>query len=134
MPKQGIFFDGQIFDAYTFVSKLFRSAKESIVIIDNYLNDSVLTHLTKRNEKIRVLLLSKNISKSLILDVEKYNKQHPHIEIKEFKNAHDRFIIIDNITIYHVGASLKDLGKKWFAFSKMDIGAAEMLSKLEKVI
>ena len=134
MPKQGIFFDGQIFDAYTFVSKLFRNARKSIVIIDNYLDDSVLTHLTKRNKDISVLLLTKNLSKSLILDVEKFNKQHPNIEIKEFKNAHDRFIIIDNITVYHFGASLKDLGKKWFAFSKMDIGAAQMLSKLEKVI
>ena len=131
-PKQGIFFDGQIFDAYKFVSDLFRSAEESIVIIDNYLDDSVLTHLAKRKKNVRVLLFTKNISKSLALDVKKFNKQYQEIEIKEFKNAHDRFIIIDNTAVYHFGASLKDLGKKWFAFSKMDIGAMEMLAKLEE--
>ncbi len=133
-PKQGIFFDGQIFDAYNFVSDLFRSARESIVVIDNYLDDSVLTHLTKRKKNVSVTLLTRNISRQLALDIEKFNKQYPPIEIKEFKNAHDRFIIIDNATVYHFGASLKDLGKKWFAFSKMDIGAAQMLTKLEDVI
>ncbi len=130
-PKQGIFFDGQIFDAYDFVSKLFRSAKKSIVIIDNYLDDSVLTHLTKRKKNIRVTLLTNKTSKPLAQDVKKCNEQYPPIEIKEFKNAHDRFIIIDDTTVYHFGASLKDLGKKWFAFSKMDIGAVEMLTRLE---
>ena len=131
-PKQGIFFDGQIFDAYKFVSDLFRSAKKSIVIIDNYLDDSVLVHLSKRKKNVRVLLFTRNISKSLALDVKKFNKQYQEIEIKEFKNAHDRFIIIDNTAVYHFGASLKDLGKKWFAFSKMDIRAIEMLGKLEE--
>ena len=131
-PKQGIFFDGQIFDAYKFVSDLFRSAEESIVIIDNYLDDSVLTHLTKRKKNVRVILFTKNITKYLALDVKKFNKQYQEIEIKEFKKAHDRFIIIDNTAVYHFGASLKDLGKKWFAFSKMDIGAMEMLAKLEE--
>ena len=131
-PKHGIFFDGQIFDAYKFVSGLFRSAEESIVIIDNYLDDSVLTHLTKRKKNVRAFLFTKNISKSLALDVKKFNKQYQEIEIKEFKKAHDRFIIIDNTAVYHFGASLKDLGKKWFAFSKMDIGAMEMLAKLEE--
>lgn len=130
-PKQGIFFDGQIFDAYDFVSKLFRSAKKSIVIIDNYLDDSVLTHLTKRKKNIRVTLLTNKTSKPLAQDVKKCNEQYPPIEIKEFKNAHDRFIIIDDTTVYHFGASLKDLGKKWFAFSRMDIGAVEMLTRLE---
>ncbi len=133
-PKQGIFFDGQIFDAYKFVSDLFRSAKKSIVIIDNYLDDSVLTHLTKRKKNVSVTLLTRNISRQLALDIEKFNKQYPPIEIKEFKNAHDRFIIIDSATVYHFGASLKDLGRKWFAFSKMDIGAAQMLTKLEEVV
>jgi len=133
-PKQGIFFDGQIFDAYNFVSDLFRSARESIVIIDNYLDDSVLTHLTKRKKNVSVTLLIRNISRQLALDVEKFNKQYPPIEIKEFKNAHDRFIIIDNATVYHFGASLKDLGKKWFAFSKMDIGTAQMLAKLGEIV
>lgn len=133
-PKQGIFFNGQIFDAYKFVSDLFRSARQSIVIIDNYLDDSVLTHLTKRRKNVRTILLTKNIPKSLTLDVEKFNEQYPPIEIKNFKNAHDRFIIIDNLTVYHLGASLKDLGKKWFAFSKMDIGVGDILAKLGEMI
>ena len=129
-PKQGIFFDGEIFDAYQFVSDLLRTAQESITIIDNYVDDTVLTHLTKINKDVKVTIFTKTISKQLALDVKKYNEQYPVIELKEFKNAHDRFIIIDNTTVYHFGASLKDLGKKWFAFSKMDIGAVEMLSRL----
>lgn len=133
-PKQGIFFNGQIFDAYKFVSDLFRSARQSIVIIDNFLDDSVLTHLTKRRKNVRTILLTKNIPKSLTLDVEKFNEQYPPIEIKNFKNAHDRFIIIDNVTVYHLGASLKDLGKKWFAFSKIDIGVGDILAKLGEMI
>jgi hypothetical protein len=130
-PKQGVFFDGQIFDAYKFVADLIRTAQESIILIDNYVDDSVLTILTKRRKNVRVTIFTKSISKQLALDVKKYNEQYPPIEIKEFKNSHDRFIIIDNTTIYHFGASLKDLGKKWFAFSKMDIGAIEMLTRLE---
>jgi DNA-binding PadR family transcriptional regulator len=130
-PKQGIFFDGQIFDAYRFVSDLFRTAKKSIIIIDNYIDDTVLTHLTKRHDTVSVTILTKTISKQLALDVKKFNEQYPAIEIKEFDNSHDRFLIIDDKTVYHFGASLKDLGKKWFAFSKMDIGAAEMLTRLE---
>ena len=130
-PKQGIFFDGQIFDAYRFVSDLFRTAKKSIIIIDNYIDDTVLTHLTKRRDTVSVTILTKIISKQLALDVKKFNEQYPAIEVKEFDNSHDRFLIIDNKTVYHFGASLKDLGKKWFAFSKMDIGAAEMLTRLE---
>jgi len=130
-PKQGIFFDGQIFDAYRFVSDLFRTAKKSIIIIDNYIDDTVLTHLTKRHNTVSVTILTKTISKQLALDVKKFNEQYPAIEIKEFDNSHDRFLIIDDKTVYHFGASLKDLGKKWFAFSKMDIGAAEMLTRLE---
>ena len=133
LPKQGIFFDGQIFDAYRFVSDLFRSARESIVIIDNYLDDSVLTHLTKRGKDVKVTLLTRKKSRALAQDVKKFNEQYPPIELREFRNAHDRFIIIDNATVYHFGASLKDLGKKWFAFSKMDIGAAGMLTKLEEM-
>jgi hypothetical protein len=129
--KQGIFFDGQVFDAYKFVADLIRTAQESIILIDNYLDDSVLTILTKRRKKVKVILLTKSISNQMALDVRKYNEQYPAIEIKEFKNSHDRFMIIDNTTVYHFGASLKDLGKKWFAFSKMDIGAIEMLARLE---
>jgi len=129
--KQGIFFDGQIFDAYKFVADLIRTAQKSIILIDNYIDESVLTILTKRRENVKVILLTKSISNQMALDVKKYNEQYPAIEIKEFKNSHDRFIIIDNTTVYHFGASLKDLGKKWFAFSKMDIGAIEMLGRLE---
>jgi hypothetical protein len=130
-PKQGIFYDGQIFDAYTFVSDLIRTANKSIVLIDNYVDDSVLTLLTKRKKRVKASIYSKKISLQLSLDLDKHNAQYPTIEIKEFKNAHDRFIIIDEKTIYHFGASLKDLGKKWFAFSKMDVEAIEMLNKLE---
>ena len=133
IPKQGIFFNGQIFDAYKFVSDLFRTAKESIVIIDNYIDDTVLAHLAKRRENVTVTILTKSISKHMLLDVKKFNEQYPAIEIKEFMNAHDRFIIIDKTIVYHFGASLKDLGKKWFAFSKMEIGVAEMLGKLKNV-
>jgi hypothetical protein len=133
IPKQGIFFNGQIFDAYRFVSDLFRTAKKSIIIIDNYIDDTVLTHLAKRHAGVTVSILTKSISKQLTLDIDKYNQQYPIIEIKEFKNAHDRFIIIDGTVVYHFGASLKDLGKKWFAFSKMDIGVAEMLQKVKQL-
>lgn len=131
IPKQGIFFNGQIFDAYRFVSDLFRTARKSITIIDNFIDDTVLVHLAKRHENVTVTILTKSISKHLALDVKKFNEQYPSIEIKEFSNSHDRFIIIDKSTVYHLGASLKDLGKKWFAFSKMEIGAVEMLGKLE---
>jgi len=130
-PKQGIFYDGQIFDAYIFVTNLFKSARKSIIIIDNYLDDSVLILLTKRKNGVKVILYTQNPSKSLIQDVQKFNEQYPPIEFKKFSAAHDRFIIIDETDLYHFGASLKDLGKKWFAFSKMDIGAVEMLAKLK---
>lgn len=130
-PKQGIFFDGQIFDAYNFVADIIRTAKRSILLIDNYVDDTVLTHLTKRNDGVKVIIFTKAISKQLALDVKKFNSQYPPVEIKEFRNSHDRFMIIDDRTVYHFGASLKDLGKKWFAFSKMDIGAVEMLTRLE---
>ncbi len=133
-PKQGIFYDGQIFDAYRFVSDLFRTAGKSIIIVDNYIDDTVLTHLTKRAKNVNVTILTKAISGQLALDLKKYNEQYPSVEIKEFKNAHARFIIIDDNTVYHFGASLKDLGKKWFAFSKMDIGAVEMLGKLKGLV
>lgn len=120
LPNQGVFFDGQVFDAYEFTSKIIRSAKINIVLIDNYIDESTLTHLAKKNENVRVLLLNKNISKQLTLDVKKANEQYGNFEIKEFTKSHDRFLIVDNTEIYHLGASLKDLGKKWFAFSKLD--------------
>jgi len=132
-PKQGIFYDGQIFDAYVFVTDLIKSAKKSIVLIDNYIDESVLT-LFSKNQKIEVTIFTKNISKQLKLDVKKYNAQYKPISIKHFDAAHDRFLIIDDNEVYHFGASLKDLGKKWFAFSKFDMKAVEVLNKLEKII
>jgi len=128
--KQGIFFDGQIFDAYQFLSDLFRSAEESILIIDNFLDDTVLLHLTKRRRNVSVTLLSRNITPSFALDVKKFNKQYPEIVLKKFDKSHDRFIVIDDTSVYHFGASLKDLGKKWFAFSRLDLEAVEMLARL----
>ena len=133
-PKQGIFYNGQVFDAYRFVSDLFRSAKESIIIIDNYIDDTVLTHLIKRGKGVKAAILTRDVGKQLALDIKKFNEQYQPVEVKEFKNAHDRFIVIDGSAVYHFGASLKDLGKKWFAFSKMDIGAAEMLWKLNTIL
>lgn len=133
-PRQGIFFDGQIFDAYQFVSDLIRIARKSIIVIDNYIDDGVLTVLSKANKKVQITILTKTISKQLALDVKKYNEQYPAITIKEFHNSHDRFLIIDGKTIYHFGASLKDLGKKWFAFSKFDKDAFKLLERLAGVV
>jgi phage regulator Rha-like protein len=129
-PKQGIFYDGQIFDAYLFVSDLIKSAKHTLVLIDNYVDESVLVLLTKRNPNVKAKVYTQKINKQLQQDIEKHNEQYEIIEIKEFKQSHDRFIIIDNTDIYHFGASLKDLGKKWFAFSKFEKGAIDMLGKL----
>ncbi len=128
---QGIFYDGQIFDAYSFVSDLIRSAQHKIILIDNYVDDSILTQFSK-NQNVDVIIYTKNISKQLKLDLEKYNSQYKGIEIKRFENSHDRFLILDGKEVYHIGASLKDLGKKWFAFSKLDIRSFDILSRLEK--
>jgi hypothetical protein len=127
-PKQGIFFDGQVFDAYAFVCDLIRSASRRIILIDNYVDESVLLLLAKRKAGVEAQLLTKTISHQLAQDIHKFNAQYPKIEVKVFTLAHDRFLIVDD-DIYHVGASLKDLGKKWFAFSKMEIGAVEMLGR-----
>jgi len=129
-PEKGIFFEGQIFDAYKFISDIIRSAKSSIILIDNYVDDSVLILLNKRNKNVKVKRFTKEITKQLSLDLGKYNSQYPTIELKEFKDSHDRFLIIDNKEVYHIGASLKDLGKKWFAFSKFDIEAFKLLERL----
>ena len=128
-PKQGIFYDGQVFDAYKFVSDLIKTAKESIFLIDNYIDESVLTLFTKRKTNISFTILTKNISAKLELDVKKFNEQYPPLTLREFDKAHDRFLIIDETTVYHFGASLKDIGKKWFAFSKMDISAMDVLKE-----
>ncbi len=120
IPNQGVFFEGQVFDAYELASKIIRSAQRSIMLIDNYIDESTLTHLAKKNVNVKVLLLSKTISKQLTLDVKKANEQYGNFDINEFTLSHDRFMIIDNSEVYHLGASLKDLGKKWFAFSKLE--------------
>jgi len=131
-PKQDVFFNGQIFDAYTFVSDLIRSAEKSIILIDNYIDDTVLTHFTKRKKTVSLTIITKNISKQFKLDIKKYKEQYPNVELKEFKDTHDRFLIIDEKDVYHFGASLKDLGKKWFAFSKMNISSIKILDRLKE--
>lgn len=120
-PVEGIFYDGQIFDAYSFVADLVRSAKESILIIDNYVDDSVLLTLSKRTDGVKADIYTQAISSRLKLDIEKYNAQYPAINVHIYKKCHDRFLIIDKNVVYHIGASLKDLGKKMFAFSKLNI-------------
>ena len=132
-PKQGIFYDGQVFDAYVFVADLIKTAKNSIILIDNYIDEAVLTFFTKRNNNVAFTIYTKNISKQMALDLKKHNEQYPPVEIKEFKNAHDRFLILDDKELYHFGASLKDLGKKWFAFSKLEMDALNIIANLEKV-
>ncbi len=131
-PQQGIFFEGQIFDAYVFTSELIRRAKKSIIIIDNYVDDTVLILLSKRHKNVSAAIYTKNITKQLKLDLKKHNSQYPEIKVHAFKAAHDRFLMIDEKELYHFGASLKDLGKKWFAFSRMDSMTDDVLNKLKK--
>jgi hypothetical protein len=131
LPNQGIFFDGQIYDAYELMSKIIRSAKKEIILIDNYIDETVLTHLSKRAENVEAIIYTKSISKVLQLDLERHNSQYPPIQIKELRDSHDRFLIIDQKELYHIGASLKDLGKKWFAFSKLDAFLTDVLGKIE---
>ena len=129
--KQHIFYDGQIFDAYLFVSDIIKSAKTSIKLLDNYIDESTLVLFTKRDIKVTMKIYTKTLSKQLQLDLQKHNAQYPKIEIETFDLSHDRFLIIDDIDVYHFGASLKDLGKKWFAVSKMDIDSFELMGKLK---
>jgi len=133
--KQGIFYNGQVFDAYVFVSKIIKSAKRSIILIDNFIDESVLQLLAKRGKEVNVVIYTKKIAKGLRQDLEKYNAQYESskIEIKIFTKAHDRFLIIDDTILYHFGASLKDLGRKWFAFSRFKDSAFEMLLKLRHI-
>lgn len=132
-PRQGIFYDGRVFDAWKLVSDIMRSAKKSVVLIDNYVDDTVLSLFSKRAHNVSAAIYMKNISKQLKLDVEKFNQQYQPVELKEFALSHDRFLIIDEKDLYHFGASLKDMGKKWFAFSKMDIKALEVLEKIQEL-
>ena len=130
IPKQNIFFDGQIFDAYRFVAGLIKSAKKEIVLIDNYVDETVLTMLDKRGPSVKATIYTKQVSTQFQLDINRHNAQYPRIEVQAFNKAHDRFLIIDE-KVYHIGASLKDLGKKWFAFSLMqDITPQDLISRI----
>ncbi len=131
-PHEGIFYDGQIFDAWEFASKLIKSAVKSIILIDNYLDESVLMLLSKREPHVKATIFTSKINQQLKVNIEKFNAQYDKIEIKRFDKSHDRFLIIDEQSVYHIGASLKDLGKKWFAFSKIDIDPKGIINKLEK--
>lgn len=129
-PAEGIFYDGQIFDAYRFVADLVRKAKRTIILIDNYVDDTVLSLLDKRQEGVEAIVYTKSVSEQLQLDIKRHNEQYTPIEVQQFNKAHDRFLLIDD-EVYHIGASIKDLGKKWFAFTLMhDIKAAELIKKI----
>ena len=132
-PKQGIFFEGQIFDAYKLLTDIVKSAENSIYIIDNFIDETILTLLTKRKLKVDVKIFTKNITKQMQLDVNKYNKQYPKTELLQLDKAHDRFIVIDKKDVYHLGASLKDLGKKWFAFTKIKNDSISLIEQLERI-
>lgn len=132
-PKQGIFFEGQIFDAYKLLTDIVKSAENSIYIIDNFIDETILTLLTKRKPKVDVKIFTKNITKQMQLDVNKYNKQYPKAELLQLDKAHDRFIVIDKKDVYHLGASLKDLGKKWFAFTKIKNDSISLIEQLERI-
>ena len=129
-PQQGIFYDGQIFDAYTFINDRIREATTRIILIDNYIDDSVLTMLAKRADKVAATIYTNHISRQLSLDLQKHNAQYPPIEVTAFDRSHDRFLCIDE-TVYHLGASIKDLGKKWFAFNRMEMPTIELLQKIQ---
>ncbi len=129
-PVEGIFYDGQIFDAYKFASDLIRSARKSLLLIDNYVDDSVLLMLSKRNPGVTATVYTQKITPQLQLDLDKHNDQYPPINIRTYRNSHDRFLIVDDKDVYHIGASLKDLGKKLFAFSKLEIEPGLITDKL----
>ena len=131
-PKQGIFFDNQIYDAYSFVSELVKGAKQRIILIDNYVDETVLTLLDKRGKNVSATIYTQQVSRQFRLDVDRHNSQYPPIEVDVFRRSHDRFLCIDD-TVYHVGASIKDLGKKWFAFSKMeDFKPEELVARINE--
>ncbi len=134
LKNQGIFYEGQIFDAHIFISDLIRQAKKSIILVDSYIDDTVLTQLSKSAPNVKIYILTKNMSNQLKLDAKKYTEQYGPVELIEFNLSHDRFLIIDESTIYHIGASLKDLGKKWFAFSKLDDQSFNFIEKIKRNI
>lgn len=131
LATQGIFFNNQIFDAYAFTSDLIKRAKKSVVLLDNYIDETTLVQLSKRNARVKCMVYTEKITEQMRLDLEKHNGQYPPIEIRVLKNVHDCFLIIDNKELYHLGASLKDLGKRWFAFSRMDDFLGEVLARLD---
>mgnify|MGYP000433559734 FL=1 len=131
-PKQGIFYDGQVYDAYTFVSDLVKSAKRSIILIDNYVDETVLTLLDKRVIGVTADIYTQQINQQLHLDINRHNSQYPPINVSVFRRSHDRFLCIDDV-VYHIGASIKDLGKKWFAFAKMEVlTPTELVAKINE--
>jgi hypothetical protein len=130
-PSEGIFYEGQIFDAWQFVSGLIRSARKSIILIDNDVDESVLALLSKRGKGVSASMYTADIPQHFRQDLKRHNEQYPAIKVHVFKKSHDRFLIIDNKEVYHIGASLKDLGKKWFAFSKINLDISELLCKLK---
>lgn len=132
LPQRGVYFDGQVYDAYQFVSDVIKNAQSSIILIDNYIDDSVLTLFSKRKKNVTATIYTASVSKQLRLDLEKHNAQYPEVKVELFKQSHDRFLIIDEKELYHIGASLKDLGKKWFAFSRMDSLCKDVLSKIKR--
>ncbi|HOY38256.1 MAG TPA: RhuM family protein [Bacteroidales bacterium] len=129
-PNEGVFFDGQVFDAHVFVSQLIKSAKESLILIDNYVDESVFMLLAKREKAVKAVVFTSNFTKQLQLDLKKHNQQYLPIEVKTFTKSHDRFLIVDRKEVFHIGASLKDLGKKWFAFSKIEFDANVFIENL----
>lgn len=131
-PVEGIFYDGQIFDAYKFVNDLIRSAKHRIVLIDNYVDDTVLQMLDKRRESVEATIFTRSLNATFRLDVQRHNAQYRPVTVREFAHSHDRFLVIDD-EVYHIGASIKDLGKKWFAFCKMELRAEDLLRRVETV-
>ena len=133
-PIEGVFYNGQIFDAYKFATDLIKSAKHSLVLIDNYVDETTLLMLSKRNEGVSATIYTAKISQQLQLDIEKHNDQYPPIQIRTYKESHDRFLLLDGKEVYHIGSSLKDLGKKMFAFSKMNEPAGFFLKLLEKIL
>jgi hypothetical protein len=130
-PKEGIFFEGQVFDAYELVISIIKDAKRSIILIDNYVDETVLSMLSKRKDQVKASIYTANLSKELSLDLKKHNAQYTPVEIKVFSKSHDRFLIIDEKTVYHIGGSLKDLGKKLFAFSRIGIHPQIILNYLK---
>ena len=131
-PREGIFYDGQIYDSWIFVADLIKTARKSIILIDNYIDETVLTLFSKRIKGVSAHIFTQKISKQLSLDIEKYNAQYEKIVVLQFSKSHDRFLIIDQKDVYLIGASLKDLGKKWFAFSKISVNVNELIEKLKQ--